>query len=155
MLANMRAAILVALALLGGVASADDARSVTGYRNGRPFKMKVVEVGWAEIEVKTAVAFEKMQKAASKDGVSLVVYSGFRTYERQAELYQHYRRGHGNLAAKPGHSNHQSGRALDLMIDSERTYDWLKKHARRFGFLRTVKSEPWHWEYVGAWRPRR
>jgi LAS superfamily LD-carboxypeptidase LdcB len=155
MLRVMRAVLVLAL-LCSSISFAraeDEPRSVTGYRNGRPFKLKVVEVGWADVEVKTAAAFLKMQAAALKDGISLVVYSGFRTYERQAELYEYYRRGEGNLAAKPGHSNHQSGRALDLMIDSEGVYAWLNKHARRYGFLRTVKGEPWHWEFVGV--PRR
>ena len=27
-------------------------------------------------------------------------------------------------------------------------YVWLSKNATRFGFLRTVSSEPWHWEYL-------
>jgi D-alanyl-D-alanine carboxypeptidase len=29
-------------------------------------------------------------------------------------------------------------------------YAWLAANACRFGFRRTVRSEPWHWEY----RPR-
>lgn len=146
--------VVLLLCLLCGIASAD-ARTVTGYHNGRPFKLKVVDIGWAEVEVKTARAFEKLRGAAANDGIELVIWSGFRTYERQAELYKRWRAGEGNLAAKPGYSNHQSGRALDLMVDDEQVYNWLVKNARRYGFMRTVKGEPWHWEYVGVWQPKR
>ena len=145
---------LLVLCLLCGIARADgEPRAVTGYKNGKPFKLQIVDIGWAEVEIKTARAFEQMRLAAEQDGIRLVIWSGFRTYERQAELYARYRRGHGNLAAKPGHSNHQSGRALDLMLDSDAVYQWLGKHARRYGFMKTVKGEPWHWEFVGV--PRR
>jgi len=41
------------------------------------------------------------------------VNSGFRTYAEQAVLYQRYLNG-GNLAAPPGQSNHESGRAVDV-----------------------------------------
>ena len=30
-----------------------------------------------------------------------------------------------------------------------RFFWWLKKNAHTFGFRNTVKSEPWHWKYVG------
>jgi hypothetical protein len=49
-----------------------------------------------------------------------------------------------NLAAAPGYSNHQSGRALDLTVSS-----WLANNAARFGFKRTVPSEAWHYEFFG------
>ena len=55
----------------------------------------------------------------------------------------------GNLAAKPGFSNHQSGSALDIALVYDGAYAWLKKHAQRFGFRRTVPGEPWHWEFGG------
>ena len=51
------------------------------------------------------------------------------------------------MAAKPGHSNHQAGTALDLLLDAPETFDWLQANAKRFGFVRTVRKEPWHWEY--------
>jgi LAS superfamily LD-carboxypeptidase LdcB len=146
---------LLVLALLCGIAAADgDPRTVTGYKNGKAFKLQVVDVGWAEVEVKTARAFAKLRAAAADDGIDLMIWSGFRTYERQAELYRAWRSGDGNLAAKPGWSNHQSGQALDLRIDDDKTYYWLAKHAAQFGFVRTVKGEPWHWEFVGV-RKRR
>ena len=90
-----------------------------------------------------------MREAARRDGVHLTVVSGFRTYAEQKELYRLYRAGRGNLAAKPGHSNHQNGWALDLNHRGPGVYRWLTRNGARFGFRRTVPSEKWHWEYRG------
>jgi LAS superfamily LD-carboxypeptidase LdcB len=119
-----------------------------GYRRGRRVKIKVVQIGWAEVEVKTAKAFLTMQAAAAEDGIGLYIRSGFRSHEIQQWLYQAYKEGYGNKAARPGFSNHQSGSALDIYLPDPATLEWLNKHGRRFGFKRTVKGEPWHWEYT-------
>lgn len=119
-----------------------------GYRKGRKLKIQLVQIGWAEVELKTAYAFLEMQEAAAKDGVDLWIRSGFRSHEHQQWLYDAWREGWGNKAARPGHSNHQSGRALDLYISDPETFAWLEKHAKRFGFKRTVRGEPWHWEFT-------
>src|SRR5687768_11621346 len=106
----MRVVVLVlCLAFGAGVAHAEDTRVVMGYRNGKRIKLRVAEIGWAEADLATARAFRKMQAAAAADGLELQVWSGFRTHERQAELYARWRAGYGNPAAKPGYSNHQSG----------------------------------------------
>lgn len=55
-----------------------------------------------------------------------------------------------NLAAKPGFSNHEDGYAYDFAIggyEGNPRYDWLKAHAPKHGFVRTVNKDPWHWEY--------
>lgn len=148
----MRLAIAL-VCLLCTIATASP-REVAGYRRGKQIVLRVVEVGWAEVEVKTARAFERMRAAAERDGIELVIWSGFRSHERQAELYARWRAGWGNMAARPGYSNHQSGRALDLVLGG-RTYTWLAANAKRYGFQQTVRSEPWHWEYVGVPRRRR
>jgi LAS superfamily LD-carboxypeptidase LdcB len=55
--------------------------------------------------------------------------------------------------AAPGKSNHGNGIALDLNTGSrskktlnEKVYIWLIKNSWRFGFVRTVASEEWHFE---------
>jgi len=93
--------------------------------------------------------------AAANDGVLMPLKSGFRTYPKQAYLYDGWsRRLPGfNLAAKPGFSNHQDGFAYDFAINAYEgnpRYDWLKRNGPRFGFVRTVNKEPWHWEYRPA-----
>jgi len=94
----------------------------------------------------------KLVTASAKDGVPLPLKSGFRSYPKQEYLYNGFisHRPGFNLAAKPGFSNHQDGYAYDFEIggyEGNPRYDWLKKHAPEYGFVRTVNREPWHWEY--------
>jgi len=140
--------VLLLLCLLAGVAYADKGKSVRGYVDGEPRRIRVVDVDGHDVEVTTARAFRKMQDAARKDGVHLHIRSGFRSLKKQKSLYRDFRRGWGHLAARPGFSNHQSGKALDIVID-DRTLDWLRDHGNRFGFHRTVRREAWHWEFQG------
>ena len=128
---------------------------VVGYRGGKAIKLEVVEVDGVLVEIKTAQAFLAMRDAAAEEGVYLQAWSGFRSNEQQAQLYDDWKAGVGNPAAKPGFSNHQSGRAIDINLLGvpRETYEWLKKHAARYGFRRTVPSEPWHWEYSAPPRP--
>ncbi len=98
-------------------------------------------------------AFLKLKDAAAKKNLSLQINSGFRTYQRQEQLFTAFQQGHGNLAAKPGNSNHQHGQAFDLNshgFDGDPIYDWLAKNGPKFGFVRTVNKEHWHWEYRPA-----
>lgn len=93
--------------------------------------------------------------AAANDGVLMPLKSGFRTYPKQAYLFDGWtRRLPGfNLAARPGFSNHQDGFAYDFAIsgyEGNPRYDWLKQHGPSHGFVRTVNKEPWHWEYRPA-----
>lgn len=56
----------------------------------------------------------------------------------------------------PGFSKHQKGTAFDFNVtklDSNRrkigmlsSYKWLRKNAWKYGMVRTIKSEPWHFE---------
>lgn len=74
--------------------------------------------------------------------------SGYRTYAQQAELYRLYLAGRGPLAAPPGTSEHEFGRALDVATPSGRQavdelgapYGWEKIDA---------PSEWWHVDYTG------
>ena len=109
----------------------------TGYRSGKRVKLELVQIGWAEVELKTARAFLLMREAAAADGVDLDIRSGWRSYERQQWLYRAWRLGIGNQAARPGYSNHQAGRALDIYLDDNNaTLAWLTQNGRRFGFHR-------------------
>lgn len=121
---------------------------MTAYDKGRPYSIDVIKIGSKRTSKATGHAFLKMQAAATKAGVRLALNSGFRTNEEQKYFYNCYKTkkcNGGNLAAKPGYSNHQNGRALDLS-----TSTWLAKNAAKFGFKRTVPSEAWHYEFTGA-----
>jgi peptidoglycan hydrolase-like protein with peptidoglycan-binding domain len=127
-----------------------------GYNAGRPYKLKVARVEGKLVEEHVARAFKRMEAAARRDGVELNIVSGFRTMAEQQELYRRYKAGTGNLAAVPGYSNHQNGRALDLNVQTGssdavgvgRVYNWLARHAGQYGFRR-IPAEAWHWEYQG------
>lgn len=119
--------------------------------------------------------FEALMKAAWKDNVKLYAQSGYRSYDRQAELYNYYKRTYGEkyasrISAKPGTSEHQTGLAMDVTSPSvgydlvEKFADtkegkWVAKNAHKYGFIiRYPKGkenetgyayEPWHLRYVG------
>ena len=85
-----------------------------------------------------------LSKMARASGQSIYVQSGWRSYAEQAALYQAYLNGTGNLAAPPGSSNHESGRAADITPGSE----VFGAMAGRFGLGFTVPSESWHIELL-------
>lgn len=122
------------------------------------------------MKVGTACAFDRMFEAAKAQSVTLTINSGFRTFARQQYFWKKNgctSRGNcrGNLAAVPGTSRHGIGSALDISvgcgkqpgsspftacINKSAKYKWLRENAMQFGFVRTVRSEPWHWEYKEA-----
>ncbi len=132
----------MALVLFGG------ARALA-YVNGRAAQVKLAPIpGGRLMREDAAQAFSRMHAAAQKEGIALQVNSAFRTMQEQEALYGAYEAGTGNLAARPGYSNHQGGIAVDIAVSGlPRTYAWLEQNGARFGFKRTVPSEAWHWEY--------
>ncbi len=116
-----------------------------GYSRGNPTRICVVNVDGKLAEVNTARAYQAMKAHAAREAVWLVLNSGFRTMDQQRYLYNLYLSGRGNLAARPGFSNHQSGLALDIGTGGG-ALAWLNRNAARYGFRRTVPSEAWHWE---------
>jgi len=90
------------------------------------------------------------------------VTQGFRTYEQQQYLYLQMA-GDG-LAARPGHSEHQVGLAVDISyhgvnIGNSVQGAWLMNNSYKYGFILRypehkthitgVPFEPWHYRYVG------
>lgn len=127
-------------------------RRVAAYVNGQPRTITVVPVGNGQyLRADAARAWQRMQEAARAVGINLSATSGFRTMEQQQELYRRYLNGTGNLAARPGYSNHQNGIAMDIGGVGGRgtaADRWLRANAARFGF-RNLPSEYWHYDYVG------
>lgn len=122
------------------------------YRDGKVAGVSLLRrVDGVPLTLRAAGIFESMQAAAAADGVALKLNSGFRSMAEQTALYAKYLLGIGNLAAKPGYSNHQGGVAYDIEVDnstSSEAYRWLNTHKDIYGIHRTVPSEPWHWELV-------
>ena len=61
----------------------------------------------------------------------------------------YYRKPGMAMAAVPGTSIHEQGRALDIATASA-AWAWMNKHGKRRGWRRSVRSEKWHWEYFPA-----
>ena len=93
-----------------------------------------------------AFAFDRMSAAARRDGVALIVTSGFRANAEQAALFAAHP--DPKWVAPPGRSLHRLGTELDLGPSS--AYGWLAAHAGRFGFRQRYDWEPWHYGYVRA-----
>lgn len=83
-------------------------------------------------------------------GKQVHVESGFRSREEQAHLYQMYLNGTGNLAAPPGYSNHESGKAADVYVDgiALASHARAKDIAQSLGLGWPVGGEAWHTEIV-------
>lgn len=80
--------------------------------------------------------------------------SSYRTYAEQVYFWNLYVSGRGNLAARPGTSNHGLGRAVDLAAPWMRT--WINQRGERFGWRKVeAPSEWWHVNYVGGFAPVR
>lgn len=129
-------------------------KRVTAYVHGRASTITVYPVGNGEcLQADAARGFKKLQAAARRAGIDLVVTRGFRTMAEQQELYRKYLNGTGTLAAKPGYSSHQSGISVDiggLNGQGSSAYKWLQKHAGRYGFVNDAKGEFWHWTFRGT-----
>ena len=106
---------------------------------------------------------------AKKNNINLKVISSYRTYDKQEFLFNNSVNKNGInhallYSAKPGHSEHQLGLAVDLNttdnnFENTKEYEWLKNNSYKYGFiLRYPKGkeyltgfafEPWHYRYVG------
>lgn len=114
-----------------------------------------------------AEAFAALSQAAAADGIRIVGISGYRTYAYQQRLYENLKNAVGKagkaVSAAPGHSQHQTGLAMDfnsLEQDFDETPEglWLKAHAADFGWSLSYPEEyeemtgydyePWHFRYI-------
>lgn len=101
------------------------------YRQGKPMRPDV------------AAAFDRMEAAARRDGVALLVTSGYRSDAEQAKLFEQHP--DPRWVAPPGHSLHRYGTELDLGPPA--AYRWLHRNAGRFRFVQRYSWEPWHYGY--------
>ncbi|ROR93893.1 LAS superfamily LD-carboxypeptidase LdcB [Salana multivorans] len=115
-------------------------------------------------------AFDAMVAAARADGISLWIASGYRSYADQTVIYDRYAARVGaeaadTFSARPGHSEHQSGLAIDVNdVSSDfagtAAAQWVAQHGHEFGFVVRYPEgkesvtgysyEPWHLRYVGV-----
>ena len=114
-------------------------------------------------------ALRELQKGASNAGYSIPLLSGFRSHQKQIELYNRYVARDGKDAAdtysaRPGHSEHETGLTFDIGAVDDNYGEtapgkWLANHAHEYGFIirypegkediTKYQYEPWHVRYVG------
>ena len=119
----------------------------------------------AKLKKEAFEAFGEMSIAAAGEGLcGFLLLSGYRSRERQAEIFA---RGMPGYVARPGTSEHETGLAMDISVetgDDKRTedtphFEWLLENAWQYGFiLRYPKGkerftgvfyEPNHFRFVG------
>lgn len=94
-----------------------------------------------------AAAFDLMDGAAHRDGIDLVVVSGFRSDAEQAVLFA--RHPDPRWVAPPGRSRHRDATELDLGVGGP-AWAWLARNAGRFGFVQRYSWEPWHYGFLAG-----
>lgn len=129
------------------------------------------------LEKKTYKQIKKLLKDMNKIFDSeIVIDSGYRTYFYQENLMEKLLKEKGKDAYKslalPGHSEHQTGLAVDIgfykngiydndfnILDYQKEFKWLEENSYKYGFIiRYPKGkenitgyihEPWHLRYIG------
>lgn len=119
-------------------------------------------------------AFIDMYNGALESDIKLIINSSYRDYTSQKNTYNNLKNAYGttradNQAARPGHSEHETGLAFDIFspgntstgnFKDSKAYAWLKEHAQEYGFIERYPEgkeyitgynfESWHWRYVGT-----
>ncbi len=144
------------------------------YQNSNLVTMEsnYTKVSGAKLEKKTYEAFKKLSDDARSQGYYILNNSAYRSYDTQNNLYNNYKAQNGliwadSYSARPGHSEHQTGLALDVAsasttlttFENTKEFIWMKENSYKYGFiLRYPKGkeyitgynyEAWHYRYVG------
>lgn len=120
----------------------------------------------------TATAWRAMADAATAEGATLLLISGFRSVDYQRGILERKLREGQSLEqilrvnAAPGFSEHHTGRAVDIgtpgcppleeAFENTDAFRWLARRAGDFGFRLSfprgnphgVIYEPWHWRHA-------
>ncbi len=118
-------------------------------------------------------AFLDMWSDANEEDIYLMINSSYRSFDEQDDVYNSYLDSKGeryadSIAARAGHSEHQTGLALDIFSKDYSSmsnfydspdYNWLVDNAHKYGFiirytendedLTGYSFESWHYRYVG------
>ncbi|WP_083701679.1 D-alanyl-D-alanine carboxypeptidase family protein [Tersicoccus sp. Bi-70] len=118
----------------------------------------------------TSSALGRLYAGAAAAGSPLATVSAYRSYDQQAALFASYVNQYGlayaeTISAHPGHSEHQTGLAVDVGNADGSCFGntpggrWVAANAWRYGFIVRYPNgytaitgytwEPWHLRYVG------
>jgi D-alanyl-D-alanine carboxypeptidase len=118
-------------------------------------------------------SFKEMVNVAKQEGLTIVANSAYRDNAYQTSVYDSIKNRQGkekadSLAARPGHSEHETGLAIDVStlkgglegFETTEEFKWMKDNAYKFGFILRYPEgkeyltgyayEPWHYRYVGT-----
>ena len=132
----------------------------------------IVGAGIAIWQAMSAKSAAEIAVDAKKEGLTLVANSTFRTYATQEKTYNYYKTNKGSAyadsyAARPGHSEHQTGLAIDIStlnstsenFEDTPEFNWLIDNAYKYGFILRYPEnkehltgfdyESWHYRFVG------
>ncbi|GAB3567999.1 hypothetical protein GCM10027405_29270 [Arthrobacter alkaliphilus] len=124
----------------------------------------------------TAAAAEKLFAAASSEGVTMTLASGYRSFQTQTATYGGYVNARGQASAdtasaRPGFSEHQTGWAFDIgdgggacsfapCFADQPAAVWAKANSYKYGFvvrypwmlngITGYYYEPWHLRFIGV-----
>ncbi len=118
------------------------------YKNGTPETKGSAPYGYNKYFYEMLNKMVEDAKAAGHTiKMSTTEYGAWRPYENQVYFYDCYINkncNNGNLAAKPGTSNHGWGIASDLSYGNSSDITWAHENAKNYGLAFTVTSENWH-----------
>jgi len=129
------------------------------------------------LDIRAKKVVEKLINDAEKDGMCLVVSSGYRTAEEQQEIYDLAES--KSMVAKPNESEHQTGLAVDFVacpmtngrrddtaerLELEKPFEelpefeWLQDNAWKYNMEQSYRMdnmdkteypvESWHWKLI-------
>ena len=145
----------------------DDGENING-------GLRYVDGPW-KLQRECLTALVALCDAARAEGHELYLKSGYRSYYKQAVMYENRLAKNGyddGWVTKPGASDHQTGLGCDVvprkwtdrgmnedMADEPET-QWMAENCARFGFIlrypadkedvTQINYEPWHLRYVGV-----
>lgn len=132
--------------------------------------------GHGKVRSVMAGDLKSMSAAAKAAGAAIGVVSAYRSYGDQQQVFNSWVSRFGytralQVSARPGHSEHQLGLAIDFRSSPPDDLQlatqwagtpagkWMKAHAWEYGFLMSYPKgglatvcydyEPWHFRYVG------
>jgi D-alanyl-D-alanine carboxypeptidase len=118
-------------------------------------------------------SIQNLIDSAKDSNLKLIVSAGYRSYKDQEKIYNDYKVSNGireadNTVSRPGHSDYQTGLAVDIEpyakrienVSESEEYQWLLNNMHRFGFIQRFpegkesitgfKYSAWHLRYVGV-----
>ena len=126
----------------------------------------------AYMEREAYQAYKEMADAMFEEGIDVWITSAYRPYSSQVRIYNSYLENDpqevvDTYSARPGFSDHQTGRVVDLIseggdlgsFEGTKAQRWLSENAHEYGFILRYPEdkvdmtgymyESWHYRYVG------